>query len=84
MHGGIPPPRDQASPPNRPPLGPGTPPGADPPGPGIPPPPGADPRDQAPPQEQSMLGDTVNERAVRILLECILVEIIFTFSSDDR
>ena len=39
------------------------------------------PRDQAPtwtrhlppPPDQSMLGDTVNERAVRILLECILV-----------
>ena len=30
-----------------------------------------------PPPEQSMLGDTVNERAVRILLECNLVEIYF-------
>ena len=54
---------------------------------GIPPPRrGRDPQDQAPiswdqvhpprpgtPSEQSMLGDTVNERAVRILLECILV-----------
>ena len=29
-----------------------------------------------PPPEQSMLGDTVNERAVRILLECILVIIV--------
>ena len=28
---------------------------------------------QAPPLEQSMLGDMVNERAVRILLECNLV-----------
>ena len=34
-----------------------------PPGPGTPPP------------AQSMLGDTVNARAVRILLECILVRI---------
>ena len=30
------------------------------------------PRTRHPP-EQSMLGDTVNERAMRILLECILV-----------
>ena len=42
-------------------------------------PPGADPPDQAPPSweqtppPQSMLGDTVNARAVRILLECNLV-----------
>ena len=39
------------------------------------------PCNQAPPgtrnpPEQSMLGDTVNERAVRILLECNLVIII--------
>ena len=27
--------------------------------------------------------DTVNERAVRILLECILVEVIFSHLSDD-
>ena len=49
---------------------------------GIPPPWNRHPPDQAPPgsrpptpipSEQSMLGDTVNERAVRILLECILV-----------
>ena len=34
----------------------------------------ASPRTRPPtPQEQSMLGDTVNERAVRILLECNLV-----------
>ena len=31
------------------------------------------PQELAPPPEQSMLGDTVNERAVRILLECNLV-----------
>ena len=44
---------------------------AHPPGAGNPP--GTrHPPDQAPP-EQSMLGDTVNERAVRILLECNLV-----------
>ena len=60
------------------------PPGADtPPGPGTPPPPGADthpppradthtPQADTPPL-QSMLGDTVNARAVRILLECNLV-----------
>ena len=40
-------------------------------------PPGADtPREQTPPQ-QSMLGDTVNARAVRILLECNLVKRLF-------
>ena len=33
----------------------------------------ATPPDQAPPLEQSMLGDTVNEWAVHILLKCILV-----------
>ena len=40
-----------------------------------PPLPGAvTPQDQAPlPWEQCMLGDTGNKRAVRILLECILV-----------
>ena len=32
-----------------------------------------DPQDQASPLEQSILGDTVNERAVCILLECNLV-----------
>ena len=40
-------------------------------------PPRADPPGQAPPSpqemQQSMLGDTVNARAVRILLECNLV-----------
>ena len=49
------------------------------------PPPGADPPEQTPPRVetppetppvQSILGDTVNARAVRILLECNLV---FTF-----
>ena len=35
------------------------------------------PQDQVHPPMQSMLGDTVNERAVRILLECNLV--MFTF-----
>ena len=41
-------------------------------------PPSRPPQDQAPPlREQSMLGDTVNERAVRILLECNLVCQIF-------
>ena len=51
-----------------------------PPGPGTPPWDQVHPLDQAPPQTttppaQSMLGDTVNARAVRILLECILVRI---------
>ena len=42
------------------------PPSRHPPGAGTPP-------EQAPPLAQSMLGDTVNARAVRILLECKLV-----------
>ena len=56
-------------------------PGQVPPGPGTPPlgpgdPPGqvhASQQDQVHPPEQCMLGDTGNKRAVRILLECILV-----------
>ena len=68
------------------PLGLGTPPRTryTPPGPGTPPPrdqvhtpppgPGKPPRTRyTPPLTQSMLGDMVNERAVRILLECNLV-----------
>ena len=35
------------------------------------------PRDQTHPTPQSMLGDTVNTRAVRILLECNLVSLFF-------
>ena len=66
VHAGIPPPWDQAPPPS----------------PGARHPPGTmHPQDQAPPgtrhppgpgtpPEQSILGDTVNERAVCILLEC--------------
>ena len=68
-------PWDQVHPPEQtPPPGPGTPPGADTPhlGADTPPrsrhPPGADP-----PLAKCMLGDTVNARAVRILLECNLV-----------
>ena len=60
-----PPPREQA-PPSRHPMGGGTPP----------------PWDQAhpPPPEHSMLGDTVNVRAVRILLECnLFMKIILCF-----
>ena len=48
--------------PGTPPLGPGTPPRTTGPGTHTPPPPA-----------QNMLGDTVNARAVRILLECNLV-----------
>ena len=36
------------------------------------------------PQEQCMLGDTGNKRAVRILLECILVVLIFSQTSYDK
>ena len=72
--GTPPPPWDQVHPP-----GPGTPPSpgdqVHPPGPGTPP-----PRTRyTPPPTQSMLGDTVNERAVRILLECNLVDFIFLY-----
>ena len=42
-----------------------------------PPRPGTPPRTRYTPPEQSMLGDTVNVRAVRILLECNLVSISF-------
>ena len=56
------------------------PPRADTPGDQTPPPPAADtprldiPQEQTPPpQEQCMMEDTGNKRAVRILLECILV-----------
>ena len=53
------------------------PPGADPlPGPGTPLAADTPSRSRHPP-EQCMLGDTVNERAVRILLECNLVANIF-------
>ena len=56
---------------------PGTPPwaGTPPPRPGTPPTP--TPWDQVYPQEQCMPGDTDNKRAVRILLECILVHFLF-------
>ena len=61
-------PRDQA----------GTPPRTRyPPGPGTPP-----PQTRHPP-EQSMLGDTVNEWVVRILLECILVIKVFKDVQND-
>ena len=56
-----PPGADTPSPGSRHPLGPGTPPSRH------------TPRDQVHPLAQSMLGDTVNARAVRILLECNLV-----------
>ena len=69
-------PREQAPPRTRP-----TPPGTrHPPGAGTPRPRSRHPPNQASPTpwdqatpQQSMLGDTVNERAVRILLECNLV-----------
>ena len=46
-----------------------------PPGPGTPARLGTPPEQTPPLREQSMLGDTVNERAVRILLECNLVDV---------
>ena len=71
-------PRDQVHPQAGTPLWPGTPPGPDTPPPGTRYTPWdqVHPPDQVPP-EQCMLGDTGNKRAVRILLECILVEILF-------
>ena len=43
----------------------------------VPPGPGTPPRDQVHPPVQSMLGDTVNARSVRILLECNLLSSTF-------
>ena len=53
-------------------LGPGTPPGADIPL-GVDTPQSRHPLQSRHPPAQCMLGDTANKRAVRILLECILV-----------
>ena len=68
--------RDQVHPPppgpGTSPLGPSTPPGTRYTPPTL---------DQAHPREQCMLGDTDNKRAVRILLECILV--LFYCTSDE-
>ena len=82
--GGVP---DQVDPP----TGPGTPPQTRYPlGLGTPPrtryPPGTryTPQDQVHPPAQSMLGDTVNARAVRILLECNLVNIKRVRSDTDN
>ena len=47
----------------------------------YPPPPGPGPPGNRPPTAQSMLEDTVNVRAVRILLECNLVNKKFAFDS---
>ena len=58
--------------PGRYPLGPGTLP--NPPGPGTPP-------CRYPPTKQCMLGDMGNKRAVRILLECILVQFTLKIKS---
>ena len=74
-------PRTRYSPPAADPAGPGRhPPGPGrPPGPGTSPPcpgPGRPPRTRHPPG--SRLQHTVNERPVRILLECILVIKVFT------
>ena len=79
VHAGIPhPPQEQTPPRGRHPLG------ADAPPPKSRPPLEADPPEQTyptleqtPPPAQSMLGDTVNARAVRILLECKLVQFCF-------
>ena len=72
------------------PPGPGTPPRTrytitsphpQPPGPGRPPTQVHPPGPGTPPMEQSRLGDTVNVRAVRILLECNLVYILCSQST---
>ena len=70
------PPPDQADTPQQrePPPGPGRPPSREnPPGRGRHPPAGRTPQDQADPPLGRRLQHTVNERPVRILLECILV-----------
>ena len=90
MHDGIPPPPSQTrhplnrhyppdqAPPDQASPRPGTPPGPftpwtrHPPQTRHPQP----PPDQVPPQVQSMLGDMVNARGVRILLECNLVTVL--------
>ena len=74
------------------PPGPGTPPQdqAHPPGPGKPPRIRHTPKTRYTPQTrythpaQSMLGDTVNARAVRILLECILVCFVFEGKTSEK
>ena len=69
-------PQDQAPPGTRHPPRPGTPwdqAPHPPPGAGTPPRLGTFPPTRHPPPRQSMLGGTVNEQAVRILLECNLV-----------
>ena len=75
VHAGIPPrtrpPWEQIPPDQAPPSEPGT-----PPGPGTPSPGPGTPWTRHP--TQCMLGDTVNTRAVRILLECNLVELMLT------
>ena len=70
---------------------PGTPPDqVSPLGPPPPDPPGTPPGTRYTPPEQCMLGDTGNKRAVRILLECILVIyrfmtcLAFVLHEDDR
>ena len=64
---------------------PGTPPAGTPPGQLLPqagtPPGRYTPLGRYTPQEQCMLGNTGNKRAVRILLECILIEKIFLFAN---
>ena len=71
------PPGPGTPPRSRHPPGTGNPPGADTPWTRYPPP----PSEQTPPQVQSMLGNTVNTRAVRILLECNFVATFFRTSS---
>ena len=80
-------PRDQVHPPwEQTPPGPGTPPWEQTlPRDQVHPPLGADtPWSRPPPPVQSMLEDTVNARAVRILLECNLVFKHFRFKFDEK
>ena len=80
VHAGIPPPQEQTPPPEQTPLREQTPPtgirhpqGADTP------PQGQAPWSRPPPPPESRLRHTVNERPVRILLECILVFLLWYF-----
>ena len=85
------PPRTRYTPSPRPgtPLGADTPPEQTPPGPGAPPrtrytpSPRADTTPTPTPPAHSMLGDTVNARAVRILLECNLVLFMISESANN-
>ena len=61
-----------------------TPPQADTPWNKLPPPPNRPSRANPTPPEQCMLGDTVNKRAVCVLLECNLVVIVLSWNLTEK